>query len=53
MVGNTALTGALLSLLDRGALDAMETLRSRIEVIELNLQPNFEDRYIDHLSLPD
>ena len=25
---------------------------ARIEVIELNLQPDFEDCYIDHLSLP-
>ncbi len=53
VVGNTALAGALLALLDRGALEAMESLRARIEVIELNLQEAFEDRYIDHLSLPD
>ena len=52
VVGNTALAGALLALLDRHVLEEMETLRGRIEVIELNLQPNFEDRYIDHLSLP-
>ncbi|MEI6673616.1 MAG: ASKHA domain-containing protein [Verrucomicrobiota bacterium] len=52
VVGNTALAGALLALLDRNVLEEMETLRGRIEVIELNLQPNFEDRYIDHLSLP-
>jgi uncharacterized 2Fe-2S/4Fe-4S cluster protein (DUF4445 family) len=42
----------LLALLDRAALVEMESLRSRIEVIELNLQPGFEDCYIDHLSLP-
>jgi uncharacterized 2Fe-2S/4Fe-4S cluster protein (DUF4445 family) len=53
VVGNTALAGALLALLDRNVLEEMEALRSRIEVIELNLQPDFEDRYIDHLSLPD
>lgn len=53
VVGNTALAGALLALLDRGVLDEMESLRARIEVIELNLQASFEDRYIDHLSLPD
>jgi len=52
VVGNTALAGALLALLDRGVLDEMESLRGRIEVIELNLQEAFEDRYIDHLSLP-
>ena len=52
VVGNTALAGALLALLDRGALAEMEALRGRIEVIELNLQPDFEDCYIDHLGLP-
>jgi len=53
VVGNTALAGALLALLDRGVLEEMEVMRSRIEVVELNLQPAFEDRYIDHLSLPE
>lgn len=52
VVGNTALAGALLALLDHAALAEMEALRGRIEVVELNLQPDFEDRYIDHLSLP-
>jgi len=51
VVGNTSLAGALLALLDCGVLVEMESLRSRIEVIELNLQDSFEDRYIDHLSL--
>jgi uncharacterized 2Fe-2S/4Fe-4S cluster protein (DUF4445 family) len=53
VVGNTALAGALLALVDRDVLKEMESLRSRVEVIELNLQENFEDCYIDHLSLPD
>lgn len=52
VVGNTALAGALIALMDHTALDEMEALRSRIEVIELNLQPGFEDCYIDHLALP-
>ena len=52
VVGNTSLAGALIALLDKGALAEMESLRARIEVIELNLQPGFEDCYIDHLSLP-
>jgi uncharacterized 2Fe-2S/4Fe-4S cluster protein (DUF4445 family) len=52
VVGNTALAGALLVLLDQNVLAEMEALRSRIEVIELNLQPGFEDAYIDHLALP-
>jgi uncharacterized 2Fe-2S/4Fe-4S cluster protein (DUF4445 family) len=51
VVENTSLAGALLTLLDSCGLEKMETLRSRIEVIKLNLQPGFEDCYIDHLSL--
>jgi len=51
VVGNTALGGAVLTVLDRAALAAMEALRARIEVVELNLHDGFEDRYIDHLSL--
>jgi uncharacterized 2Fe-2S/4Fe-4S cluster protein (DUF4445 family) len=52
VVGNTALAGALLALLDRSMLDEMEHLRERVDVIELNLAPDFEDRYIEHLTLP-
>lgn len=52
VVGNTALAGALLALLDRTTLDEMETLRSQVEVLELNLQEGFEDRFVDHLMLP-
>ena len=52
VVGNTALGGAVLAVVDRTVLEAMEDLRARIEVVELNLEEGFEDRYIDHLSLP-
>jgi len=52
VVGNTALAGALIALLDRSAIEEMEALRARVEVLELNLQEGFEDRYIDHLMLP-
>jgi len=52
VVGNTALAGALLALLDRTTLEEMENLRSQVKVIELNLADGFEDRYIDHLMLP-
>jgi uncharacterized 2Fe-2S/4Fe-4S cluster protein (DUF4445 family) len=51
VVGNTSLAGTVLALIDRNALVEMEALRRKIEVIELNLQADFEDRYIDHLSL--
>ena len=52
VVGNTSLAGALLALIDRNTLDEMETLRERVDVIELNLVEDFEDRYIEHLLLP-
>jgi uncharacterized 2Fe-2S/4Fe-4S cluster protein (DUF4445 family) len=52
VVGNTALAGALLALVDRVTLDEMEKLRAQVEVIELNLAENFEDHYIEHLMLP-
>lgn len=52
VVGNTSLAGALLALIDRNTLDEMESLRERVDVIELNLVADFEDRYIEHLMLP-
>lgn len=52
VVGNTSLAGAVLALLDHTTLEEMERLRRQVEVVELNLQDGFEDRYIDHLSLP-
>ncbi|MEI2723933.1 MAG: ASKHA domain-containing protein [Verrucomicrobiota bacterium] len=52
VVGNTALAGALLALVDRTTLKEMESLRDQVEVIELNLAADFEDRYIEHLMLP-
>ena len=52
VVGNTALAGAYLSLLDCGALDEVGRISQHIEIVELNLDPGFESRYIDQLSLP-
>jgi uncharacterized 2Fe-2S/4Fe-4S cluster protein (DUF4445 family) len=52
VVGNTALAGALLALVDRTTLDEMENLRAQVEVVELNLTDGFEDRYVEHLLLP-
>jgi uncharacterized 2Fe-2S/4Fe-4S cluster protein (DUF4445 family) len=52
VVGNTSLAGALLALVDRTTLVEMENLRTQTEVIELNLAPDFEDRYVEHLMLP-
>ena len=52
LAGNTSLTGAYLTQLDRGVVDELETVRRRLEVIELNLDPDFESRFIDQLLLP-
>ncbi len=52
VVGNTSLAGAYLGLLDCGALDEIARLAKGIEMVELNLDPGFEDRYIEQLSLP-
>lgn len=51
-VGNTALAGAYLALLDEGVLAEIDRVRKSIQVIELNQDPNFEMTYIDHLCLP-
>jgi uncharacterized 2Fe-2S/4Fe-4S cluster protein (DUF4445 family) len=51
VIGNSSLAGAYVAMLDRGALEEMARLAQRVEVVELNLDPGFESRYIDHLSL--
>jgi len=52
-MGNTSLAAAYLCLIDRYLVDVLETTRQNMETIELNLDPRFEDHYIDCLSLPD
>lgn len=49
-VGNTSLGGTYLALLDRSLAAEMADLDAK--TIELNLDPGFEDRFLDHLSLP-
>ncbi len=51
LVGNTALAGAYLTLLDSGALREIRRISSQMKIIELNLAPDFESIYIDQLSL--
>jgi uncharacterized 2Fe-2S/4Fe-4S cluster protein (DUF4445 family) len=51
VVGNTSLGGAFLALNDRSLLAEMQSACARLESIELNLQPGFEDAYIDELML--
>ena len=52
-VGNTSLAGAYLALMDSGILAEMKRIGARWETVELNLEPDFESRYIDQLSVPE
>lgn len=52
LVGNTSLAGATLCLLDKNTLNELSTARHGVEIVELNLDPTFEDTYLDQLSLP-
>ena len=52
LVGNTALAGAYLALMDTGALDAISRISRAIRIVELNLDPRFEEVFIDRLALP-
>ncbi len=51
VVGNTSLGGAFLALNDQSLLEEMAGAARRMETVELNLQPGFEDAYIDNLIL--
>jgi uncharacterized 2Fe-2S/4Fe-4S cluster protein (DUF4445 family) len=51
VVGNSSLAGAYLALLDADCLQRMRALARRVDVIELNTDPGFEDRYLDQLRL--
>jgi len=51
LVGNTSLAGAYLSLLDAGLLDVLSSIGRTMTTIELNLDPDFEDCYIENLML--
>jgi len=52
LVGNSSLAGAYASLLDSSFLDELRSLAPRIEIVELNLEPDFESIYIDELVVP-
>ncbi|WP_291981043.1 ASKHA domain-containing protein [Luteitalea sp.] len=52
LVGNSSLAGAYASLLDSSFLDELRRLATRIEIVELNLEPDFESIYIDELVAP-
>ncbi len=52
VVGNTALGGAWRALVDRTILPEMIAASTAAEIVELNLEPGFEDAFIDQLTLP-
>ena len=52
VVGNTSLGGAYLAMLDQSVLQELALLQTRTSIIELNLDPGFEDCYIENLKLP-
>lgn len=51
-VGNTSLAGAMLALLDSGIAAELSQAAGEVEIVELNLDGGFEDRYIDAMCLP-
>ncbi|MEZ6192014.1 MAG: ASKHA domain-containing protein, partial [Phycisphaerales bacterium] len=51
VVGNTSLAGAYLAMINRDVFEEVIHAAGTIEAIELNLDPAFEGRYIDHLSI--
>lgn len=52
LAGNSSLAGAFASLLDSSFLDELRALAPRIEIVELNLDPDFESTYVDELNVP-
>lgn len=50
-VGNTSLGGSFLTLMNESLAARMEEYQTRIEVVELNLEPSFQDHYIDSMIL--
>lgn len=52
VIGNSSLGGAYVALLDSNAMREIQSLATRVQVVELNQDPHFEDHYIDQLTLP-
>jgi uncharacterized 2Fe-2S/4Fe-4S cluster protein (DUF4445 family) len=52
VVGNTSLGGAWLALVDSTILPEMTAASQNAEIVELNLEADFEDTFIDQLMLP-
>ena len=52
LVGNTSLAGAYAVIDKAEALEYLANTATKIEVVELNLDEDFEDYYIDNMMLP-
>ncbi len=52
VIGNGSLAGAFLALIDRNIWPAFRKIIDTPEVVELNLDPNFQDEYTFALFLP-
>ena len=52
IIGNGSLAGAFLGLIDRGIWDDYDRLIDLPEVVELNLDEDFQDEYTFALFLP-
>ncbi|HTL52362.1 MAG TPA: ATP-binding protein, partial [Planctomycetota bacterium] len=52
VVGNTSLAGSLRVILHHHALTTMKDLMHAAQIVELNLEPTFEQNFIDALFLP-
>lgn len=51
LVGNTSLAGAFMGMMDCDLMAVMSEQAQKIDVLELNMEPSFEDHYIDQLTL--
>lgn len=52
LVGNTSLAGAYIAALHHGFIDELSAAAAEIEIVQLNLDEDFEDYYIDNMLLP-
>lgn len=52
VVGNASLAGACQALLDKGALDQMQSSIEGPQIVELNQVKGFENHYVDALVIP-
>lgn len=52
MIGNGSLGGAFLALIESDVVLKMNQILSKVEVVELNMQKDFQQHYIDALFLP-